>query len=88
MFCDVGLCADDCDEEDAGAGEETGGCERLEDGVVASGYGVGVEVELCCWVCGALFPEVRSIGVSWELEEYFGVSAHLHSFYTSLFPCW
>ena len=65
-------------EEDAGAGEETGRVDGLEDGVVATLMGVGVEEEL-----GRLVPEDLGRG---ELEEYFGVGSHLEGFNTFLFP--
>jgi len=61
----VGLVGDDCDEEDAGAGEEAGAIEGLEDGIVATFDRVCVEEEL-----GGGVPEYF---VCRELEKDFGV---------------
>ena len=77
-FDGVGLGLDDGDEDDAGAGEEAGRVEGLEDGVVAAGVGVGVEEELV-----GLVPEDLGGG---ELEEDFGVGAHGEGFDAFLFP--
>ena len=67
---DVGFVGDDSDEEDAAAGEEVCVIEILPDGVVPA-LTVGVEEEL-----RGVVPENF---VGRELEEDFGVDAHLES---------
>ena len=61
----IGLLGDNCDEEDPGAGEEARTVEGLEDGIIATFYGVGVEEEL-----GGGVPEYLVLG---ELEENLSV---------------
>lgn len=74
----VALILDDGYEEDAGAGEEVGAVEGLEDGVIAALGGVGVEEEL-----GGGVPEDLGGG---ELQEDLGVGAHGEGGDTVLFP--
>lgn len=76
----MALILDDGHEKDAGAGEEVGAVEGLEDGIVTALGGVGVEKEL-----GGGVPEDLRGG---ELQEDLGIGAHGEGGDAVSFPGW